>query len=100
MSEFNLSEKIIGKNKDLPEDVWLTELLMERDVKEFIKLLKEDPYSTTKEFWNKYEEIIKFFQKYCKNRNQKADFMELLDDLCLDMISFEQLDKLAGGELT
>jgi len=35
--EFNLSEKIIGKNKDLPEDVWLTELLMVKDVKEFIE---------------------------------------------------------------
>jgi len=37
--EFNLSKKIIGKNKDLPEDVWLTELLMVKDVKEFIKRL-------------------------------------------------------------
>lgn len=68
------------------------------DVKEFIKELKEDPYSTTKEFWDKFDKISKFAQKFM-NRDQLSEFLELIDDICLDTISFNQLDKLAGKEL-
>ena len=53
-----------------------------------LKTLKDfeegQAYSTTKEYWEKYEKITKFAFKFIKTKNQQADFMQLIDDLVLE----------------
>ena len=100
--EFNLSEKIGFFVFAERGDVGYVDAIKQEDVKEFIRLLKEDyVYSIKKKFWDDYEEIVRYFIKFCKNKNYQEYFMALLDKIVIDKdhISVEDLDKLAGEKL-
>ena len=54
--------------------------------------LSEKIYSENKEYWDKYDNIISFFGKFCKNKTKQEEFMSIIDDLFIEKDFFEEKD--------